>query len=467
VRGREEARLRRVWAVAVVCAGSITQLAAQSIRSMSFDGANGTNPQGALVQATDGNFYGTTQYGGANGFGTVFRLTPAGVLTTMQSFGTSAGFAPEAGLIVGANGDLYGTTSNDAGGGSAFEMTLSGVLTTLSDQVESLPIAPLLQGTDGNFYGTTSLGPGFFGAVFQVTPSGVLTYLHVFDESDGGHPAAGLVEGPDGNYYGSTEFYGANDLGCGTFGCGTLFRITPAGVLTTLVNFEFPQGIHPIGSLYMDITGTIYGTDAYGGTSTNCKNYPNGAGCGTIFTLAADGDFTRLYSFDGTDGFGPTGPLLLASDGNFYGTTLFGGAHGYGTIFKISPTGNLTTLYSFNFSDGSQPGPLMQATDGSFWGLSSKGGASRNGVAFTISAGLPAFIKTVPTAAAAGTQVQILGTNLSAASQVTFNGIAAPFTVISASLITSPVPSGATTGKVEVTTPSGNLSNIGLFQVLP
>jgi hypothetical protein len=109
----------------------------------------------------------------------------------------------------------------------------------------------------------------------------------------------------------------------------------------------------------------------------------------------------------------------------------------------------------------------MQATDGSFWGLSSKGGASRNGVAFTISAGLPAFIKTVPTAAAAGTQVQILGTNLSAASQVTFNGIAAPFTVISASLITSPVPSGATTGKVEVTTPSGNLSNIGLFQVLP
>ena len=146
------------------------------------------------MQGCDGNFYGTTEWGGADNFGTVFKLTPGGVLTTLVEF--------------------TGTTGSNKG---------------------SYPRAGLVQGFDGNFYGTTYYGGASnFGTVFKLTPGGVLTTLVEFTGTAGGNiginPNAGLVQGGDGNFYGTTYYGGAS-------GIGTVFKLTPGGVLTTLVEF--------------------------------------------------------------------------------------------------------------------------------------------------------------------------------------------------------------------------------------
>ena len=206
-----------------------------------FNGADGSNAYGQLVQGSDGNFYGTTSAGGSDGGGTVFKITPSGTLTTLYSF--------------------------------CQQLSLRG---------RTFPYAGLVAGTDGNFYGTTLGGGahGSIGTVFKITPSGVLTTLHSFDTSDGSNPYAPLVLGSDGNFYGTVS-------GGGAHACGAIFKITPAG------------------------------------------------------------EFTTLHSFvPGSDGYGPNGGLVQASDGNFYGIT----SADVGTIFEITPAGTFTALYRLNFS---------------------------------------------------------------------------------------------------------------------
>jgi uncharacterized repeat protein (TIGR03803 family) len=166
----------------------------------------------------------------------------------------------------------------------------------------------------------------------------------------------------------------------------------------------------------------------------------------------------------------PAAALVRATDGNLYGTTVHGGANNDGTIFKITPGGTLTTLYSFcsqsACADGSQPyAGIVQDTNGKFYGTASSGGATNDGAVFSLSVGLHPFVETQPASGKVGTAVNILGTDLTGATRVTFNGISAAFTVVSASEITTAVPAGAATGTVQVITPRGALSSNISFRV--
>ena len=304
---------------------------------------DGAEPDAPLVQATDGNFYGTTRLGGtqsSGSFGTVFKITPSGALTTLHSFDITDGDYPRAGLVQATDGNFYGTTyiGGNNQGGTVFKITAGGTLTTLyrfcshlpgcADGLE--PVAGLVQGADGNLYGTTNGGGAYgYGTVFKINLSGALTTLHSFDNSE--FPYAGLVQGADGNLYGTTS-------GGGAYGYGTVFKITPSGMLTTLYSFcpaGFPcaDGADPFAGLVQATDGNFYGTTFFGGTGGACST-----GCGTIFAITAGGTLTTVHSFDITDGSGPDAPLVQATDGNLYGTTPSGGAYGPGTVFRLVPT---------------------------------------------------------------------------------------------------------------------------------
>lgn len=430
----------------------------------------GTNPIAGLMQAANGNFYGTTQVGGVyyvNGepyqyTGTVFEITPAGVLTTLHSFDGTDGSSPLGGLVQGSNGNFYGTTSG--GGaynfGTVFKISAGGVLTTLysfAGTDGSDPTGGLVQGSNGDFYGTTGAG-GIYddGTVFKITAAGALTILHSFGGADGSNPLGGLVQGNNGNFYGTTNEGGTKG------GYGTVFVITPAGKLTTLHSFDYSDGNGPYGGLVQATNGNFYGVTEAGGANSY----------GTVFEISQT-RLTTLYNFCSspscTDGYDPQGTLLQATDGNFYGTTVGGGASGnYGTVFEITPAGALTTLHSFDSTDGSTPpSGLVQATDGNFYGTTGDGGTYDGGTVFRLSVGLGPFVDTLPTSGKVGATVYILGTNLKGASKVAFNKTAATFKVVSATEIKTSVPSGATTGFVTVTIPSGTLNSNKIFGVIP
>jgi uncharacterized repeat protein (TIGR03803 family) len=459
--------LRRRACIAVLsCVGPLAASRAQTFTTLaSFDGTNGGGPCASLVQGSDGKFYGTTPFGGA-GYGTIFTVTPAGTLTTFYSFDGADGYNPDAALLLATDGNLYGTTSDGGNSyGNIVKITSGGDLTTLHnfDRTDGQgPYAGLLQASDGDFYGTTAYGgngcPGFgCGTVFKITPDGTLTTLHRFSGADGEDSQSGLVQALDGNFYGTTDLGGAN---CIPNGCGTIFIITPGGTLTTLHSFD--QSSFP-GQLVPGSDGNLYGTTRTGGA--HCD--PDG--CGTIFKMTPGGTLTTLHSFDQSDGALPSG-LLQATDGNFYGTTALGGPDNDGTIFKMTPDGKLTTLHSFDSTGGQGPNArLLQATDGDFYGTTASGGfpAGAEGTVFRLSVGLGPFVKTVPHFAKVGDEVEILGTNLAGATSVTFNGVAAVITVVSPSEISTAVPAGATTGKIRVTTPGGALLTGGPFYVIP
>jgi uncharacterized repeat protein (TIGR03803 family) len=459
----------------LVCAATVAAPAQSFTKLLDFNFfGNSANPEAvSLVQGTDGNLYGTT-YGYNPGdnphYGTVFDITPAGALTTLWTFcaepDCADGEGPRGALVQATNGGFYGTTvyggSSSYGYGTIFRLTSAGALATLHVFEEtdgSNPYAGLVQASDGNFYGTT-LGGGTdgYGTVFKVTPNGTLTTLHSFyphtGSNDGRSPWAGLVQGRDGDLYGTTVNGGTGDD-------GTVFKITLGGKLTTLHSFNFTDGYGPYGGVIQASDGNFYGTTIGAADDSG----------GTVFKMTPAGDLTTLYNF-GTQVYAPMAPLVEGTDGNFYGTSNVGGANNVGTIFKISQEGVLTTLYSFDFSDGANPdGGLIQSTDGSFYGTVLGGGDpfchGGCGTIFRLSVGLGPFVKTIPAYGKVGSAVKILGTNLSAASSVTFDGTVAGFTIVSPSLITTAVPASATTGTVQVVAPNGTLSSNAPFRVLP
>ncbi len=493
--------LRRAAFIALVLVTcTATRAQAQTLTTLhSFDNTDGASPQAGLIQATDGNFYGTTEGGGAIGAGTVFKITPSGTLTTLYSFcpqsGCTDGANPRAALAQGTDGNFYGTTS--AGGanlyyGTVFKITPSGSLTTLYSFCSQSgcmdgagPLAGLVQAADGNFYGTTNGGTNFKGTVFKITPSGTLTTLYSFCSQfncmDGQHPLAAMVQGTDGNLYGTTASGGASS------GHGTVFKITPSGTLTTLYSFcsqsGCTDGAIPQAGLVQATDGNFYGTTASGGA----------IGAGTIFKITPSGMLTTLYSFCSqsgcTDGANPRAALVQVTDGNFYGTTLEAGANGTctlggnvvgcGTVFKISPGGTLTTLQSFDGTDGATPfAALVQATDGNFYGTTAFGGASACAIGcgtvfkLTVQTSAPTITGISPTSAIAGGgafTLTVNGTNFVSGSTVDFNGNARATTFVSSTQLTAAILASdiATAGtfNVTVTNPGGGTSNLASFAV--
>ena len=457
--------MQRLLCILLLCVAAKPSPAQTYTLLASFNNA-GSNPEATLVQGFDGNLYGTT-LDSENGDGTIFKVTPEGVLATLYDFTNQNIGYTRSTLIQGTDGILYGTTT--AGPpmcsgfcGTIFAITPGGTLTTLhtfSRPDGNEPLS-LVQAANGDFYGVSGHGGRSSscdlgcGTLFKITATGDFVTLHNFDGSDGEVPNGPLIQAYNGNLYGT-----ALDVSGILIAGGTAFRLTAGGAFTTVHSFD-PANGGPVNGLVQAADGTFYGTIA-DGPGTECL----GQGCGAVFKLTPSGAFTTLHTFDGLDGGSPNGPLVAATDGNFYSTGFLGGTSSLGTIFKITPAGHLTTLFNFDATTGSPAAGLIQATDGNFYGTTADGGAANAGSVFRFSVGLGPFVKTLPVAGKVGTTVHILGTNLTAPVSVTFNGTPATVTAVSPSQIIATVPSGATTGKVAVTMPTGTLLSNTVFQV--
>jgi uncharacterized repeat protein (TIGR03803 family) len=314
--------------------------------------SDGKNPEAGLVESNGGEFYGTTAFGGgANDDGTVFKITSDGTLITLHAFDGTDG---------------------------------------------SFPAAALIQSKDGNFYGTTPYGGtnSNSGTAFKITPTGALTTIYNFCAQfvnkvcmDGTFPDGALVQGTDGDLYGTTAFGGTNND-------GTVFRITTNGELTTLHSFDGTDGALPNG-LAQGSDGKFYGTTGEGGGSNRCS-----LGCGTVFKVTRSGKLTTLQIFDWTNGAEPSSGVIQATDGNFYGTTPLGGTNA-GTAFKLTTSGKLTTLHNFcsqdvNCTDGVYPSALVQDTNGTLYGVTQEGGTDNKGTIFSLSVGLGPLVTVLP-----------------------------------------------------------------------
>jgi uncharacterized repeat protein (TIGR03803 family) len=340
-----------------------------------FAGGDGDAPLTALLQAADGNFYGTTAGGGAQSGGTIFKMAPNGSITILHAIADSEG-ARFSALVQGADGNFYGTILyTQAGVGAVFTMTPAGSLTILhrftgTSGDGASPEGALLRAGDGNLYGTThSGGDGPYysgrGTIFRVTAGGTVSTVYAFADGFDGHPASALTQGSDGNLYGTTQDH------------GSVFRMTTAGVFTTVANV-FP-GVHastPEAALIQGTDGSLYGTTAEGGPTY----------AGTVFRLTAGGVTTTLHTFTGADGAASRAALLQTPDGNFYGTTSLGGSSNLGTIFRMGPDGTLIVLHAFTGgSDGAQPyGALARGTDGNLYGTTRDGGVLNFGTVFRV-----------------------------------------------------------------------------------
>ncbi len=466
-------------AVLLLCAATAIAAPAQVFNTLvDFDFTDGAGPYYmSLVQGRDGNLYGTAFYGGTREDGTVFNVTPAGTLTALRSFDGADGGGPNAGLVLSTDLFFYGTTAygGNCNCGVVFNITPGGRLTALYSFTDgtdgAYPIAGLVQGTDGNLYGTANEGgdltcaaPYGCGTVFKITQTGAFTPLHIFELHDGGFPRGGLIEASDGNFYGTT--YEGGDLTCAApYGCGTVFKITSTGKLTMLHSFDVSDGSGPSAGLIQATDGDFYGTTFYGG-DVSCLY-----GCGTIFKITPGGALTTLHDFDGSDGSGPSAGLIQTTDGNSYGTTVEGFNAPGGTVFEITPQGTLTTLHNFcsqnGCADGNQPiGGLVQATNGILYGTTYLGGVDGYGNIFSIDMGLGPFVTFVRSYGKVGETGPILGQGFTGTTNVSLNGISANFTVVSDTYIRATVPVGATTGYVTVTTSSGTLKSNVPFRVI-
>jgi uncharacterized repeat protein (TIGR03803 family) len=382
------------------------------------------------------------------GCGTIFEINTAGQFSILYNFcsqsGCSDGALPATLLVQGLNGSLYGATlgggiSNQTvcGGpcGIIFQLR-TGTLITLhnfcaqSDCPEGWGPRSLILGNDGNFYGTTGAGgANAAGTFYQLTAKGTLTVLHAFNGPTEGSAAIVSMQGADGNFYGAGSGGGSQNV-------GTFFQMTPSGQLTVLHNFGLPTtvegGANPTG-IMQATDGNFYGSTTWGGTGTapfiaECVSY---IGCGTLFQITPAGQLTILENFCGREicssGSLPFAAPIQATNGNIYGTTGF--------------AGNDDECENLN-------GPGC-------------------GTVYREELGLAPFVTTNPALGQPNLSINILGDDLTGTTSVTFNGTPATFIVVSPTHIKALVPFGATSGTIQVTTPSGTLSSNVAFQVLP
>ena len=351
---------------------------------VSFAADTGEQLDASLIQSTNGNFYGTTIAGGAYGLGTIFEMTTNGTVTTLASFtNTIQGYGATSQLLLASDGNFYGTTqmggaNND---GTVYQLTPGGTLNTLFSFAYTNgadPFSGLIQGSDGTFYGAATggaLGPGpgitdyfgGYGTLFNITSNGTETTLVYFAGTNGSKPM-GIIQASDCNFYGTTYSGGLSNL-------GTVYQLTTNGTLNSLLSFTGVNGANPGAGLIQGSDGALYGTTSSGGAT----------GSGTVFKVTTDGTLTTLAYFTGTNGSEPSGNLIQGSDGNFYGTTSHGGEYGLGTVFQLTVGGTLTVLHSFSQSDGPEPDAgLLQGSDGFLYGTTLGSGPQNWGTIFMI-----------------------------------------------------------------------------------
>lgn len=338
-------------------------------------GVDGGGPTAGLIQDSAGNLYGVAKNGGSTGYGVVFKLDTAGKETVLHSFMGVDGANPRAGLLRNSSGTLYGTTIR--GGtwdrGVVYKLDQNGEeavlysFTGLADGAE--PFGNLVADPAGNLYGTTFTGGAGFGVVFKLDASDNRTVLYSFTGlTDGGGPLAGVIRDSAGNLYGTTSYGGV----CGIY-CGVVYKLDTAGRETVLHNFAAsPDGLLPKGSLIQDAAGNLYGTAAKGGM----HNY------GAVFKLDVTGQETVLYSFSGgPDGANPGAGLILDSGGNLYGTTI-------STVFELDSMGRETVLHELKGPRGGQlpRAGLVRDSGGNLYGTTSKGGKYGWGLVFKVDA---------------------------------------------------------------------------------
>jgi uncharacterized repeat protein (TIGR03803 family) len=363
----------------------------------SFNGPpDGKAPNTTLLLDGSGNIYGTTYGGGTSYDGTAFKLSPAGKETVLYSFLSGYGNRPDS-VIQDAAGTLYGTTTygGSFGQGAVFKVDQKGnetVLYSFSGGDKSFGYNPnaLILDQQGNLYGTAMFGGqaggcfgGGCGIVFQLDPARKQTLLYTFKGgTDGGYPSGPIVRDAAGNLYGETAYGG--DLSCySPYGCGTVFKLDPAGKKTVLHIFTGTggDGEHPWSGVVRDSAGNLYGATVEGGTGPNCTSAENG--CGTIYKVDKTGKETILHSFTGSGADYPPIYAALALDkkGNIYGTTPDSGiqncgASGCGAIFMLDPTGKDTILYEFSGGvQGELPGAgVTLDSSGNIYGTTGGGG---------------------------------------------------------------------------------------------
>jgi uncharacterized repeat protein (TIGR03803 family) len=388
---------------------------------------DGSLPSAGLVFDQDGNLYGTTLDGGGSnnckdGCGVVFKLTPKGKYETLYTFCMETkctdGAEPSAGLVFDQKGNLYGTTfyGGDDGYGVVFKLTPEGKETVLysfcvqnncTDGAE--PSGGLVFDQTGNLYGTTLEGGaskdcpygGGCGVVFKLTPKGKETVLHYFctqtNCADGFGPSGGLIYDQKGNLYGTTQYGGAPCTQT-PYVCGVVFKLTRNGKEIVLHSFcaqnNCADGALPSAGLAFDQKGDLYGTTAEGGAGKDCFSKP---GCGTIFKLTPEGKETVLYSFCAVyfciDGEFPNSGLVFDRNGNLYGTASGGGALSGGLVLKLTPKGKETVLYGFcwqdNCTDGASPyAGLIFDQKGNLYGTTRYGGDGAYGCGYGCGGGV-------------------------------------------------------------------------------
>lgn len=425
---------------------------------------DGVASQSKLLLASDGNFYGTTKNGGYAGQGTIFQLTPQGALTIIYNFGldASAGTNPYGGVVQTSDGSFYGTTAygGSSNNGTVYKFTVSGsparASVTPLAQFDSVhgqnPRGTLLRGADGNLYGVTyagGSGTGAAGTVFKMTPAGVLTVLKTFLPATGSYPLCTLVQGADGSIYGTTSAGNTSNL-------GAVFKMSTTGVTAWIKPLTSATTYSPQEGVVFGPDGNLYGT-----------GYSGGVGYGGIFKVTTAGVVTNAVSFDGTAGDRPVAPLVLAPDGKMYGSNYYDLATGKGTLFQYDGV-NVSLLATFNNTLGINPvAALTLGPDGNFYGMTTAGGKAGGGTAFKLDVDIPAITGFSPATAATGATVAIVGSNFTGATGVTINGKAATFTVVDDNNINAVVPAGGTlTGNIVVTTPVAVASK-GVFTFIP
>ena len=406
-------------------------------------------PTSALVEAPDGNLYGTTREGGERGVGTVFRVTLSGERDVMTSFAGLEGASPAAPLTLGLDGQLYGTTSagGSFGNGTVFRMALNGQRETLANftfQNGKAASAPLLLGRDGAFYGTAYLGGSADrGTVFRVSPAGDLQTLGSFTGENGAFPTSGLIEAANGSFYGMS-----NGSSFGALSPATIFEAEAAGEVLTAHRFA---GATPTTTRLSELVETSRGIYGIAPPLPGERDL-------TIFRFTPGGAFTEIGRIDERELRVPTPGLTLASDGNFYSALPFDRRQrGYGgRIVRLTEDGIMSTVATLDSEQGTPNTKLTQASDGAFYGTTVLGfERAFGGAIYRVRLLAPRVVSISPAGAAPGEEITITGTGFVGATRLTIGGVATNFTIESDTKITATVPAGGSGNGVSISTPTG------------